>query len=137
MIPPRVISFKFSINNETPTIQSSLTPGKSTTKNITLKFNPQAIFIQAGDCYIVINDQIVMSINENDALDTTKMIKLTEASTYYVKIVTDSGRVLSSFKVTIKEPLNVWSILLIVGGILLVVGIVVTFIILRTKMKVR
>lgn len=137
LVPERVITFKFTINNETPTIQCSLTPGKTTTKNITLKFNPQAIFRQAGDCYIVVNDQRVVEINEASAEDTTETITLKDPAVYYVKIVTDSGRVLSSFKVTIKEPLNTWSIILIVAIVIVVIGVIVTFVMLRTKMKVR
>lgn len=137
LVPERVITFRFTINNETPTIQCSLTPGKSTTKNITLKFNPQAIFRQAGDCYIVVNDQKVMAINEATAEDKTESITLKDPAVYYVKIVTDSGRVLSSFKVTIKEPLNTWSIILIVAIVIVVIGVIVTFVMLRTKMKVR
>lgn len=137
MVPKRMINFKFTINNETPTIQSSLKAGKTTTKKVKLKFNPQVIYRQAGDCYVMVNDEIIMAINEESAIDETKLLTLSSPAVYYVKIVTDSGRVLSSFKVRIKEPMNTWSIILIVGIVLLVVGVIVTFIILRTKMKVR
>ncbi|MBQ8430931.1 MAG: hypothetical protein IJX26_03205, partial [Clostridia bacterium] len=137
LIPARQLSFSFTINNQTPSMQSSIKPGESTTKDITIKFNPQTIYRQVGDCYVTVNDVVVMAITSNNATDRIAELSLTEVGKYTVKIVSDSDRVLSSFQVTIKEPLNSWSILLIIGGILLVVGVVVTFILLRTKMKVR
>lgn len=137
LLPTRNQSFKFTINNQTPSLRCSLAPGESTTKEITLTLNPQTIYRQVGDCYVMVNDQVVLSINEQNSQDRTMNLTLSDVGVYYVRIMSDSGRVISSFQVTIKEPLNTWSIVLIVAVAVLVIGVITVFIILRTKMRVR
>lgn len=137
LLPARSESFRFTINNQTPSLQCSLQAGESTTKQITLTLNPQTIYRQVGDCYIMVNDTVVLTINGQTAHDRTMTLTLEDVGVYYVRIMSDSGRVISSFQVTIKEPLNAWSIVLIVAVVLLVVGVITVFIILRTKMRVR
>ena len=137
LLPIRHQSFRFTINNQTPSIKSSVAPGESTTKEITLTLNPQTIYRQVGDCYVMVNDRVVLVINAQNSNDRTMNLTLKDVSVYYVRIMSDSGRVITSFQVTIKEPLNAWSIVLIVAVVLLVVGIITVFIVLRTKMRVR
>ena len=137
LVPSRLQSFTFTVNNQTPSLHSSINPGESTTKDITIKFNAQTIYRQVGECYLMLNDTVVLAITAEDAYDGTSTITINEVGDYYVKLVTDSGRVITSFKVTVKEPLNTWSIVLIVAVVLVVAGIIVTFIILRTRMRVR
>ena len=137
LIPTRECSFEFTVNNQTPSLRCSVAPGETTTKNITIEFNAQTIYRQVGDCYITVNGNKIVPISYDKAYDGTTIVTLKEVGDYYVAIETDSGRVITSFKVTIKEPLNTMSIILIVVAILVVVGLVTTFIILRTRMKVR
>lgn len=137
LVPARTQNFKFTINNQTPSMQCSLEPGKSTTKEITIKLNPQTIYRQVGDCYVMVNGKPMLTINEDNCQDRILTLTLSEVNVYYVQIVSDSGRVISSFQVEIKEPLNTWSIVLIVAIVLVVVGTIAVFIILRTKMRVR
>lgn len=137
LVPARTQKFEFTINNQTPSMQCSISPGKSTTKDITIKLNPQTIYRQVGDCYVVVNGNRMLTIDADNSQDRILTLTLSEVGVYYVQIVSDSGRVISSFQVEIKEPLNTWSIILIVAIVLLVVGTITIFIVLRTKMRVR
>ena len=136
LLPARRAEFAFTLNDEIATITASIKPGGKTTKNVTLKFNAANIYDQIGDCYLWINDEMVVHINENSANAITE-IKVKNVGKYYVQLVGDSGNVATSFNFTIKEPLNVVSIILIVVVVAIVAALVGTFIWLRTRMKVR
>ena len=71
-------------------------------KNIVIKFNPYIINQQVGNCSVVINDTVYMNIGEN-AQNALSEIVLTTNSVYYIQIRSDSGMIISSFKV-IKKP---------------------------------
>ena len=60
-----------------------------------------------------------------------------ESSEAYVKLVSSSGKIVDSFKVTIKEPLNAWAIIIIVVAVIIVGAVVTTIIVLRRKMRIR
>lgn len=137
LIPSQTITVTFWINQEVPSILSSIKTGKSTTKAITIRYNPYIINQQIGDCSIRINDVIYANINSDTAVNELQKIKLTDNDVYFVQIVSDSGMVISSFKVTKKAPLNATSIILIVIAALVVVGGTVTFIVLRKRVKIR
>lgn len=136
LVPSQTISVTFWINAETPSILSSISAGESTTKNIVIKFNPYIINQQVGNCSVVVNDTVYMTIGEN-AQNALSEITLTTNDTYYIQIRSDSGMIISSFKVIKKAPLNTVSIILIVLACLIVVGGTTVFIILRTKVRVR
>ena len=136
LLPARRAEFSFTLNNETATINSSIKAGGKTTKEVTLKFNAANIYDQIGDCYLVINDEKVLKIDENSINKITE-IKLKDVGQYYVQLVGDSGNISTSFNFTIKEPLNVVSIILIVVVVAIVAALIGTFIWLRTRMKVR
>ena len=144
LLPARRAEFAFTLNNETATITSSIKPGEKTTKDVTLKFNALNVYDQIGDCYLVINGEKVLHIDDNlikaieqGSRDDIISLKVKEVGKYYVQLVGDSGNVATSFNFTIKEPLNVVSIILIVVVVAIVVALVGTFIWLRTRMKVR
>ena len=56
---------------------------------------------------------------------------------YYVKLVSSSGIVLDSYKVTIKEPLNTWAIIVIIAVVGVIATVTITIIVLRRKMRIR
>lgn len=136
LLPARQAEFTFTINNEVPTIESSIGAGKKTTNPVTIKFNGAIIYSQMGECNLVINDEVVLRIDGNSKNEITQL-QIKPAGKYYVKIVSDSGYVATSFNFTIKEKLNATSIILIVVISAIVIGLVGTFIWLRTRMKVR
>ncbi|MBQ3502419.1 MAG: hypothetical protein IJA72_02030, partial [Clostridia bacterium] len=136
LLPARQVEFMFTLNNEKATINSSIEAGEKTTKEVTLKLNAANIYDQIGDCYLMVNNSVALVINANSSNSVTE-IKISDVGNYYIRLVGDSGNVAYSFNFTIKEPLNVVAIILIVIVVAIVVGLVGTFIWLRTRMKVR
>ena len=138
--PKRTVEFEFTLNNEVPTIDCSIKPGEKTSNGFTITFNSGIIYEQVGKAYIYINDKVVAEINENSAnmkTSITTSFNANGAGDYYVQLVTESGTVLNSFKVTITEPLNVWAIIIIVVVVLAVGSVITVIIVLRHRMKIR
>ena len=138
--PSRQAEFMFTLNDEIPTIECSVELGKTTKEGFDITFNPGIIYEQVGDSYLYINDTLVCAVNENSSLEQ-KTYSITEkengAGDYYVKLVGSSGSVITSFKVVVKEPLNVWAIIIIVVVVAIVLGVTITIIVLRNKMRIR
>ena len=138
--PDRELTMKFTLNNEKPTVACSIEKGETTTKGFTIKFNEAVIYDQVGDAYIYINNKLVAKINK-DSLNKEQKVSTTFKSSgdgdYYVKLVSSSGIVLDSYKVTIKEPLNTWAIIVIIAVVGVVATVVITIIVLRRKMRIR
>ncbi|MBR4998286.1 MAG: hypothetical protein IKY10_00245, partial [Clostridia bacterium] len=138
--PDRTLSFGFTLNNENPVIDCSLEKGGKTTKNFKIYFNPAILYAQIGEAYIYINGREVAHIDENSAngeISVETSYKQHGDGDYYVKVVGTSGVVWDSFKVTIKEPLNFWAIVVIVVVTGIVSAVVITIIVLRRKMRIR
>lgn len=137
LLPARYADFTFTLNNETATINSSIAPGGKTTKPVVLEFTAANIYDLVGDCYLVINGEKLEPKIDQYSPETITRITLSGVGHYYVQLVSDSGNVITSFNFTIKEPLNTVSIILIVIVSAIVIGLVGTFVWLRTRMKVR
>lgn len=138
--PKQQVSFSFMLNNETPKIDCSLEPGKTTKKGFTFSFNPAIIYEQVGEAYVYINDELVMVIDENASSQTatiSRTFKANGAGDYYIRLTNTSGTVWTSYKATIKEPLNAWAIIIIIVVVLVVGGVVTAIILLRHKMRIR
>ena len=129
-------TFRVWISEETPSIAGSIKYGETTTSKITIYFNPGLIFTQIGDSYISVNDEKVMDIN-SESINEVLTHELTENTTYYVQIYNADGQLISSYKFIKKEPLNstAWLVIIIAVGFVAVV--VVLFIMLRRKAKIR
>lgn len=137
LLPAREVSFAFTSNNEVPTITCSVDPGTKTTKGVKIKYNTWIIYQQMGECNLVVNDVVVLRIDATTAKNEIEEKELKTVGKYYITIQGDSGNVATSVYFTIKEPLNTMSIILIVIVVGIVIGLIITFIWLRTKMKVR
>ena len=138
--PVRSANFTFALNDEVPTISCSINPGESTDKGFSISFNAAIIYDQIGEAKIYINNKLVADINEKSASEITKIsttFKADGAGDYYIKLESSSGTILTSFKVTIKEPLNVWAIVIIVIVVAVVITVTTIIIVLRHKMKIR
>lgn len=142
--PAREAEFSFTLNDEIPTIECSVELGKTTTKGFEILFNPGMIFEQVGDSYLYIKvgdkDILVCEINQDSTLSqiTYKIEqKVDGAGDYYVRLQGSSGNIIKSFKVVVKEPLNVWAIIIIVVVSVIVLGVTITIIVLRNKMRIR
>ena len=64
-------------------------------------------------------------------------MQIENAGTYFVQVLTESGKVLYSYKVIKQDPLNTFSIIIIVVSVVFVVGLTVVIILLRKKMKIK
>lgn len=138
--PKREITIKFTLNNETPTVDCSLSKGESSTKGFTISFNAAVIYEQVGESYVYINDRLVAHItekSENREQQISTTYKNFGDGDYYVKLVSSSGIILDSYKVTIKEPLNTWAIVVIIVVVGAVLTVAITIIVLRRKMRIR
>ena len=138
--PDREVKFSFIINNEMPNIECSLASGESTTKGFTIQYNPGIIYDQVGDSLLYINDTLIMTIDEN-APTELREAEITEevngAGDYYIRLMSSSGNVILSFKVEIKEPLNIWAIVIIIVVSAIVIAVITIIIVLRTRMRIR
>lgn len=128
--------FYIWINNEIPAIQASINYNETTTDNIVLTYNTKAIYEQIGNCRIVIGNE-EFAINDKTVDDKISTITIQRAGTYFVKLETEAGNVVSMFKVVKKDPLNAFSIILIILGSLALIGGAVVFYRLRIRMRVK
>lgn len=138
--PARSVEFVLTMNDEQPTIDCSVELGKETTKGFEITFNPGIIYEQVGDSFLYINDTLICAINESSVLEQMQYAisqKTDGAGDYYVKLVGSSGSVITSFKVVVKEPLNIWAIIIIIVVSVVVLGVTITIIVLRNKMRIR
>lgn len=138
--PDRICTFSFTVNNETPKIECSLKSGETTNKEFIITFNPGIIYEQVGEAHIYINDIDVETIDIDSEYKLTNYLvsyKENGANDYYIKLVSESGEVLLSYKVTIKEPLNIFAIIVIIVVVAVVSTVVITIIVLRRKMRIR
>ena len=128
--------FQVWINDEIPLIYSDLAFGDSSTKNITLTFNPKIIYDQIGEGYISITGEPNIAITA-DSVNEVTSYTLTGNRVYYIQIYTADGNRINSYKVTKEEPLNTTSIIIIVVVSVVVVGLAVVFIVIRKHLKFR
>lgn len=138
MTPSQSYTFRVWINDESPILTPSRDFGSSSTAAVTINFNKALIYQQIGTCSIVVNGQEFAKITKDDANNTDpQTITLTDPNDYYVQVYSESGFLVMSQRITITTPLNTASIILIVVGSLVVIGVVLTFILLRTRMRVK
>ena len=140
-IPAQSFEFTVWLNNQKPDIIVSQEEGKTTTGEITVRFNAENIYDMIGDCIIYINGTEVANLNkeyfENENYEANVTMTLKEVGVYYIQVYTSSDKLIYSHKAEIVAPLNTISIILIVvGSVVLVVGIVL-FVLLRKKLKIR
>lgn len=138
MTPSQTYTFSIWINDETPILTPSREYGSSSTASVTINYNKALIYQQIGTCSIVINgnefDRITRQDIENSA---PQSITLTVPNDYYIQVYSESGFLVMSQRVTITTPLNTASIILIVVAVVVVVGVTLTFVLLRTRMRVK
>lgn len=135
-------SFTFGlwINMATPQIHVSIAEGEKTTKNITISFNVQNLYNAVGDCYLVLDARTEPRYYTASTIanyGTNEVINILASGTYYIQLFTTSGHLLYSYKVIRTEPLNVFAIIAIVIGCIAAVAVVVIFILLRKRQKVK
>ncbi len=138
--PDREVTFSVTLNNEDPYIECSLGAGESTNDSFTISYNAGIIYTQIGEAYLYVNDTLIQTIDADSIsgiVTNTFSFDNNGAGDYYIRLVNTSGVVITSFKVTIEEPLNVWAIIIIVVVSVVVITVVTIIIVLRHKMRIR
>ena len=143
----RTLTFSFVVNDFKPNIYCNVEHGETTTSNIVLKYDASTIFEQLGTCYVVIktydtnakdfvkNSTYSFVINETTTGEQN--ITIDKSNSYFIQLQTESGNVVLSFRVNKVDPLNVFSIIIIVVSVIAAGALVFVIIKLRTRMKIR
>ena len=148
LLAAKEYTFAFKINDAVPIILSNPDYGETTKGKITLTYNPSLIYQQIGKSYLRIYtfnsdtnrfNMLGEYLIDSDSLANTELqtTELTQTNEYFIQLVTDSGNVVTSFRVNRAEPLNTLSIIIIVVVSVVVVVLIIIFIKLRTKMRVK
>ena len=130
-------TFEFFINSKQVPIEVSIADGASTDGKVSTKFNAKNVFDTVGECYIIVGKD-TFYINET-TLDNQELILGDNESTgtHYIQVYTMSGNLLFSHKVELKEPMNAWTIIAIVGGVIAVIAVIFIIVKLRKRMGVK
>ena len=138
-IPSQDYTYNIWINNETVSITASRDWGSTSTSSFTLTINPATFYERIGDSKIMVNGQLIYTINAETGaiIDPVQIANYSTPGDYTIQVLSASDTLLQSHRITIKEPLNTAAIILIVVACIVIVGLIITFIILRHRIKVR
>ena len=139
IIGEKEFNYSVWINKDTDIlILCDLAEGDSTTKNIHLKMNLYQIYSKVGECKIKLNGDEFVSVNSSSAAyNGIITYTLKQNMRYNITLETNSGNTIMSFVVTKIEPLNTVAIVVIVIASVVAAGLIITFIVLRKKMRVK
>ena len=132
----RTFDFSVWINNQAPVIISSIDPGTKTKDTITINFNPGLIYTHFGKGYISLDDQKVVDIN-SESISFVDTITITDKGTHWLKIYSQDGKLVGSYKFTKSEPVNGITKFIFIGLGIAVVVVAVLFLLLRRKGRYR
>ena len=136
-------TFSIWINNTIPPIEVSVPENTPTTSEITVSFNTKNLLEAVGECVLRINGlekdmHFTYAALEAGDLKETYNLKLTaDSEIYNIQVLSQSGKLLYSYRAIKTAPLNTISIILIVVGSLVAVALTIIFIRLRKKLKIR
>ncbi len=130
-------TFEFFINSNVVPISVSINEGGATEGNVTVTFNAKNVYEAVGECYVVVGKDTYY-VNEL----TTETINLIlgdneSHGTHYIQVFSMSGNLLFSHKVSLNEPMNAWTVIAIIAGVIAVVLIVFIIVKLRKRMGVK
>ncbi len=132
----QIFTFNVWLNNEQPVIISSINNGSATKETITLNYNPGMIYTQVGRCKILINNKEYVTVDDNSTR-TVETIQINQKGTYTVKIVSEDGSLISSYKFTKNDPINKTTKIILVCVAIGIVVLIVLFLLIRRKGKYR
>ena len=137
-VPTMEYTYTIWINNETAILNSTRDWGTASIAPFTLKLNPYVVYTRIGNCYVTVNGQTVMTINDENKDQNSEISQVfTNPGVYVIQMYSESGNLLSSQRITINEPLNTVAIVLIVLAVVVVVGLVLMFVLIRKRQKVK
>lgn len=129
-------TFKVWINDEKPVIQSNIESGIESRETIELYYNPGLIYEQVGAARVEINGVTYATIDKNSEV-VVNTFKLEKANEYIVKVISDDGTVLSTYKFIKVDPLNNTTKIVIIAFAIGIVVAVVLFFLIRKKGRYR
>lgn len=132
----RTFDFSVWINNQAPVIISSIDPGTKTKDTITINFNPGLIYTQIGKGYITLDGEKVVDIN-SESISFVDTITISESGEHWLKIYSEDGKLIGSYKFTKSEPMNGITKFIIIGIVIAVLVVVGLFFFLRRKGRYR
>lgn len=125
-------------------IFSNISAGSTTKSTINLTFNTTNVYNEFGNTTFQVvhyNDNGVQfvdySYNINADSTGVQTYSITSANTYFVQLVSPSGILLYSYKVTKEDPFNAATIIAIVVSVVVVIGVVILVVLLRKRIKVK
>ena len=134
-------NFSFWISDSEATITCSRAWGSTSAASFDIYYTPSNLFQAYGECLIVVTldkQRDVIRIDEsNSYLVDSQAANYKAVGVYIIQLQSTDGTIIETHRITIKTPLNVAAIIMIIlvaGAV--VVGIV-AFIKMRKKMKVR
>ena len=138
-IPSQTYTYSIWINNETASLIPSREWGSHSTAPFSITLNTSSVYESIGECHITVNGEVVLSINDSNKnnIDPITITPATAQGDYIIQLVSASGNILQSYRMTIDEPLNTAAIILIVVACVVVLGLVILFVIMRHRVKVR
>lgn len=135
--PSEEFNFDVWINNKTPMLNCNIKNNTISVPKIVFTYNPLALYEQLGECKIVVGDDEYLINEKTVQSPENQTIEITYAGTYYVSLVSNSGNVISVYKVTKQDPLNTLSIILIILAIAVAGVGGYLFFRLRIRMRVK
>lgn len=136
-------TFSIWINNTIPPIEVSVPENTPTTNEITVSFNTKNLLEAVGECILRINGlekdmHFTYAALEAGDLNETYTLRLTaDSEIYNIQVLSQSGKLLYSYRAIKTAPLNTISIILIVVGVVVAIALTFIFIRLRKKLKIR
>jgi hypothetical protein len=135
-------TFVVKLNNETPSIFAvDYQFGTSTTNDVTIQYNPSLIFSQVGESYIrVVNPEGKIDARfdiNSESPDELKEITLNADGKYNITIYNKDDQFITNYTVIKVAPLNSAARFIIIIASVVVIGLIVTFIVLRRHTKFR
>ena len=131
-------TFDVWINSATPPLSISIAEGASTSDNITVSLNVQNFYNAIGDSYILVGpNRYEINSSTIAGYGETASFQITTSGTWYIQVYSASGNLLYSYKVYKTEPLNAFSIIAIVIGVIVLVVIIIITIKLRKRQRVK
>ena len=124
-------------------IYTSISAGQSTTDPITVSFNTGNIYEEFGESRL----QIIYYQNNtpytqysyiiNSTTTGVQSYSIEDTNEYFIQLVSPSGNLLYSAKVTKNEPFNAATIIAIVVSVVVVLVVIILIIILRKRISVK
>ena len=124
-------------------IYTSINAGEATTDPITVTFNAANIYNEFGESTLRViyynNNTMYTDYTYNITAETQDVQTYTIDNTnvYFVQLVSPSGNLLYSIKLTKNEPFNAATIIAIVVAVLVVIIVIILIIKLRKRIAVK